>query len=95
MSKIKKTHSSSFKFKVAITAVIGELTFAEMSQKFKIHTAQVSKWKKHLLDYGPQVFEQNNIIPEDKKLKKENEELYEQIGRLTMERDFLKKTLDI
>jgi transposase len=94
MAKIKKLHSAGFKFKVALAAVIGELTMAEISQKFKIHNSQISTWKKLLLENGPQIFE-NNTTPTDKKLQLENDELYEQIGRLAVERDFLKKTLDL
>ena len=94
MSKIKKSHSSGFKFKVALAAVAGGNTLGELAQKYKIHSSQISKWKKQLIDYGPQIFE-DNITPSDTKLKKEIEELYEQIGRLSVERDFLKKTLEI
>lgn len=96
MAKIKKTHTSGFKFKVALAAIMKEYTLTEMSQKFKVHCSQISNWRKHLLDYGPLIFEKDgDATSADKKLKEEIEQLYEQIGRLSVERDFLKKTLDI
>ena len=94
MPKIKKTHSAGFKFKVALSAIINEKTLAEISLKYKVHCSQISKWKRQLLEHGPQIFE-DSLMPSDKKLQQEIEELYKEVGKLSVERDFLKKTLEI
>ena len=93
-AKIKKNYTPGFKFKVAMAAVSGEQTLDELSQKYKVHATQISNWKKYLLDNGSDVFNLNPTHVTDKNLTEEIDSLYEKIGRLSTERDFLKKTLD-
>jgi len=90
MSRKRRSFGPSFKAKVALTAVRGEKTTAELASEFGVHANQISSWKKQLLEGVPDLFA-------DGRLRKQNEssaneqELYEQIGRLKMEVEWLKK----
>ena len=95
MVKIKKEHTPGFKFKIALASIKGELTFQELSQKYKVHASQISKWKAELLEHGSEIYDKSsNSNSQEKALKEENQELYEKIGKLAVELDFLKKTLN-
>lgn len=90
MTKKRRKHSSQFKFKVALDAVKENATLNEIASNNNIHPNQVSTWKKQLLLEGPTVFGQQTA----KKLAEQTAreaELYEQIGRLKMELEWLKK----
>ena len=90
MTKKRRKHSSQFKFKVALEAVKESATLNEIASSNNIHPNQVSTWKKQLLLEGPTVFGQQTA----KKLAEQTvreAELYEQIGRLKMELEWLKK----
>lgn len=90
MTKKRRNHSSQFKFKVALEAVKERATLNEIASISNIHPNQVSAWKKQLLLEGPTVFGQQTA----KKLAEQTAreaELYEQIGRLKMELEWLKK----
>jgi transposase-like protein len=90
MANKKKQHSNSFKAKVALEALKGEITLAEISSKFKIHSTQILRWKRQLLDSAQEVFSKSS----DQTLKekeKEIEELFKNIGQLKVELDWLKK----
>lgn len=90
---IRKRHSGTFKAGVALEAAKEVTTMNEIALRFKIHPAQVSDWKKILLDGAPNLFQ-----PASKKGKGEAnqdfvDELFEEIGRLKFELDWLKKKL--
>ena len=90
MTKKRKKYSSEFKFKVALEAVKGQKTLNEIASNKNIHPNQVSTWKKQLLVEGATVFGQQTA----KKLRDltaREAELFEQIGRLKMELEWLKK----
>ena len=90
MTKKRRKHNNRFKFKVALEAVKGQTTINEIASKNNIHPNQVSIWKKKLLVEGQTVFGQETA----KKLEKQSAreaELFEQIGRLKMELEWLKK----
>jgi putative transposase len=90
VTKKRRNHSSQFKFKVALEAVKERATLNEIASGNNIHPNQVSAWKKQLLLEGPTVFGQQTA----KKLAEQTAreaELYEQIGRLKMELEWLKK----
>ena len=90
MTKKRKIYSSQFKFKVALEAVKGQRTINEIASSNNIHPNQVSTWKRQLLVEGPTVFGQQTA----KKLQGQiacEAELFEQIGRLKMELEWLKK----
>jgi transposase-like protein len=89
MSKKRRSFGASFKAKVALAAVRGERTTAELASKFGVHGNQVSSWKKRLLEGAGELFADGRCRKEDGVA--DEEELYEQIGRLKMEVEWLKK----
>ena len=90
MAKRRKKHSRQFKFKVALEAVKGQITINEIASSNNIHPNQVSTWKKQLLVEGPTVFGQQTAKKLEEQTAREAE-LFEQIGRLKMELEWLKK----
>jgi transposase len=91
MSKNKKW-SSAAKFEIAVEAIKGEITLNELCKKYDVAPSQVHAWKKQLLEQGSELFNKSN---KEAKISAEHESqqkaLYEKIGELTVERDFLKK----
>ena len=85
-----KRHSAEFKFKVALEAAKGTKTLAELSSEFSLHPSQISAWKGRLMAEGAVIF--NTGAAHDQR-EQENlqTDLYEQIGRLQMELEWLKK----
>jgi transposase len=92
MSKTRRNHGSAFKAKVALEAVKGELTVAEISAKHGLHPTLVNEWKRQLADGAPLVFEKGTG-----KAEKDSEalvgELYKKIGQQKVELDFLARKL--
>lgn len=90
MSKQRRRHSAPYKFKVALEASKGQKTINELASEFGLHPNQVSQWKQELLESGELLFR-----PSSSKQQREQEalqtDLYEQIGRLKMELEWLKK----
>jgi transposase-like protein len=89
MSRIRKKHSPQFKFKVALEATKGIKTLSELTSEHAVHQAQISQWRKQLLEDGPGVFSKENGC--SKKNDVERTQLYEQIGQLTVELNWFKK----
>jgi putative transposase len=90
MSRKRRVFGASFKAKVALAACRGDKTTAQLATQFSVHTSQVTAWKKQLLEQAAELFEdgrrrQGEESPADE------QELYEQIGRLKMEVEWLKK----
>jgi len=84
MVKKRRPHSSSFKAKVALSAVRGLKTMSELSSDFDIHPQMIAQWKKKLLSEAGEIFERPGS--KSKQNKESNEaELYQQIGKLQME----------
>ena len=90
MTKKRRKHNDRFKFKVALEAVKEQITINEIASKNNIHPNQVSTWKKKLLVEGQTVFGQQTAKKLDAQSAREAE-LFEQIGRLKMELEWLKK----
>ena len=90
----KRTYrSATFKKKLALEAIREVETINEISQKYGVHPIQVRKWKKELLDNAEKAFETKKTNPNDDLVKEAK--LHEQIGRLSVENDWLKKKLGI
>lgn len=89
MSKRRK-FDDEFKARVALEAIKGELTLAELSGRFQVHPNMIVRWKRQMLENAPGVFTRKTD-PEIKELKELNEELYKKIGKQDIELEFLKK----
>jgi transposase-like protein len=88
MSVKRRNHSPGFKFRVALEATKEQKTIGQLASEFNLHPNQISMWKKHLLEDGKIVFQPNG--KHELQTIKESE-FYEQIGRLKMELEWLKK----
>ena len=93
MSKKRKQYSPSFKSKVALAALKGDQTTSEIAARFQIHPTMVSTWKRELLENAPDLFEGKKRSGKQSN-EPSSDELYREIGRLTVERDFLTRKLD-
>jgi len=93
MSKKRKQYSPSFKSKVALAALKGDQTTSEIATRFQIHPTMVSTWKRELLENAPDLFEGKKRSGKQSN-EPSSDELYREIGRLTVERDFLSRKLD-
>ena len=90
MSKKRRQYSAECKFKVALQAAKGTKTLAELASQTGVHPNQISQWKSRLLENGSDVFRSNGTRSQRDSGKLEAE-LYEQIGRLKMELQWVKK----
>lgn len=94
MNTIRRQHTAQFKVKVALELIKQEKTVREICSQFGIHPTQARNWKKQAIEGLEVIFSEG--VPN--KEKKNNEliiELYEQIGRLKVESDFLKKKMGL
>jgi len=90
MKNKRRNHTAQFKAKVALAAVKGDKTIAELASLYEVHPNQITKWKKQLLESLPELFSRSR----EKQKQKQNdltEYLYKQIGQLKVELDWLKK----
>jgi transposase len=85
----KRKHDASFMAKVALAAVREVHSVSELASQFSVHPTQIHKWKRRLLDSAAEVFARPGKATQDD--QDQVAELYEQIGRLKMELEWLKK----
>jgi transposase-like protein len=90
MPKQRRRFSADYKFRVALEAAKGQQTISELAGKHSLHPNQISQWKRQLLEGGPDVFAGNGS-QDHQEQEAMQAELYEQIGRLKMELEWLKK----
>ena len=94
----KNNHSPLLKKQVAIEAIKGEKTIAQISSEYKIFPARIHEWKKLLLEKGDQIFATSKTeiqLTTNLKAKEEEiEKLQRKIGQLVIENDFFKKKLN-
>ena len=90
MARKRRSFGAAFKAKVALAACRGEKTTAQLAAEFEIHAGQITAWKKQLLDQVAGLFEDGRRKEPDESAADE-QQLYEQIGRLKMEVEWLKK----
>ena len=90
MSK-RRTHSPEFKAKVAMEAISGRKTIQEIAADHAIHPIQVSQWKKQLLEGASELFIRGRKDKDKEDSQAKESELFQQIGRLQMELESLKK----
>ena len=90
MKNKRRNHSAQFKAKVALAAAKGDKTMAELASEFDVHPNQIAQWKKQLLQSLPELFSRSRH--KDKQKHDDlTEYLYQQIGQLKVELDWLKK----
>jgi len=87
---MRKSYDKKFKARVALEAIREDQTIQNMALKFDVHPNQITKWKRQLLDGAEDIFERSKKRLQDNSAEKENE-LYQNIGQLKVENDFLKK----
>jgi transposase len=90
MAGKRKQHSAAFKAQVALAAVRGDQTVNELASRYGVHPTLIHAWKKQLLAGADQVF-RNGSQAASTDVEAEKAELFEQIGRLKMELEWLKK----
>jgi transposase-like protein len=90
MASSPRKHSNDFKVRVALEAIKGQKTINEISSEYGVHPTQIAEWKKRVLDELPNIF----AHPGSERAKSDEAliaSLYQQIGQLTVEVEFLKK----
>ena len=85
----RKRHTAEFKMKVALAALKGDLTVAQIASKFEVHPVQVAQWKKQALEHLGDAFQSK--AEKKRESGPSAEELFAQIGQLKYELDWLKK----
>ncbi len=91
MGKKRKTHSPQFKAKVALAATKNDETASQIASRFDVHPTMVSNWKRQMPEGAPDIFDKNH--KSRKQAEAQTNELFQQIGRLKVENDFLTRKL--
>ena len=92
MTRVRKRHPAAFKAKVALEAAKQTRTVAELAPTYQVHPVQISQWKKQLLDGAESLFGDGRRRAQEEG-RALQAELYERIGRLNMEVEWLKKSV--
>ena len=92
MKTTRRKHSSLFKAKVALEALEGEKTIAELASQYEVHPTQILQWKKTLTEEAAGIFD-NGRTKKPRDDKSLINQLYQQIGQLKVEKDFLERSL--
>jgi transposase-like protein len=87
----RRRHSSAFKARVALEAVKGQKTLNELASEFGVHPVQITQWKRQLLEASPGIFESGSASRREREQEQLVEQLYQQIGQLKTEVDWLEK----
>jgi len=90
MRKPRRNHSAAFQARVALEAIRGEKTVAEIAAHHEVHPNQVTSWRAQLLENAAAIFGGNALAADGRERIRE---LHEKIGELTVERDFLGRSL--
>ena len=89
MRRTRRNHGATFKAQVALAAIKGDKTLAELAEQFSVHPTQITEWKQQLLARAADVFGGTKSSTEAPDLKT----LHAKIGQLTLENDFLEGAL--
>ncbi len=93
MARTRKHYSSEFKLKAVVEVLKGEKTAAQLAGDLGVHPMVLSEWKKIFTEVGPQIFSKQRRVKIGSEAR-EKAELFEQIGRLKMQVEWLKKKLE-
>jgi len=92
MARKRRSFSAAFKAKVALEAIREQRTIAELAQRHKLHATQINLWKKQLLEGAERIFEGSGDTAKKATADEpQAKELFEQIGRLNVQLEWLKK----
>lgn len=91
MSKNPRVHTPAFKAQVALAALKGDRTLSEIAAHYQIHVKLVQTWKKQMFEQAANVFASSVKPVSLKEAEEKQAELFEQIGRLKMELEWVKK----
>lgn len=89
MTKKQQKRSAKFKLRVGLEAIKGQKTLNEIAGDYEVHPSLISKWKKQIIERGTEIFQSR--APQAAAVENQEAKLYEQIGRLKMELEWLKK----
>ena len=93
MSKKKRQHPPAFKAKVALAALKNEEPISELAARFSVHPTMINNWKRALVEGAADIFDKGRKSHQDREAQVD--ELYRQIGKIQVERDFLAKKLSL
>lgn len=91
MKRKRRNFKTTFKVKVAVEALKERQTLSELASRFELHPNQISQWKREFLNNADKAFEEKKSKKDDPEAQMEK--LYQKIGKLEVENDFLKKNL--
>ena len=89
MKRSRRNHTAAFKAKVALAAIKGDQTIAEIAKRFDVHPNSIVQWKTQLLERAAEAFDADRPKPDAPDVK----ELHAKIGQLALENDFLERAL--
>ena len=91
MAKKRKRHSAALKAKIALAALKERKTVSQLASEHRIHPTQIHHWKRQLLEGAVEIFENGHSAKREEEYGRREAELYQEIGRLNMEFEWLKK----
>jgi transposase-like protein len=91
MKRSRRNHSPKFKARIALEALKGDATLAELASRHGVHANQIATWRKQLLEHAGEVFENGNAGVDD--AERRIRELQAKVGELVVENDFLSGAL--
>ena len=88
---MRKRYDKEFKAKVALEALKGEKTLQELAITYSVHPNMIALWKKQVLEHASMLFEKEGKDKASEEAERQKDQLYQQIGQLQVENDYLKK----